>query len=92
MTVGSDVSINRAAFFRILGKRITVVTREPRSYQFMMQQLSATIQLGNAACNVRTVQSSRDLDDIFYLWIFSINWWFSDVIGFFLLSRLTIIN
>jgi hypothetical protein len=62
-----EIGDEAAAFFRILGKRITAVAGEPRSYQFMMQQLSVTIQRGNTACIVGTVQSSWDLDDIFSL-------------------------
>ena len=51
-------------FFRVLGQRITAVTGEPRSFQFLMQQLSVTVQLGNAACILGTVPDSQGLDDI----------------------------
>ena len=42
-------------FFRVLGQRITAVTGEPRSFQFLTQQLSVTVQIGNVACIMRTV-------------------------------------
>ena len=45
------------------------VTGEPRSFQFLMQQLSVTVQLGNAACILGTVPDSQGLDDIYYLWL-----------------------
>jgi hypothetical protein len=54
-------------FFRDLGHRIASVTDEPRSFQFLMQRLSVTIQRGNAACVLGTVPTSRGLDDIFYI-------------------------
>ena len=55
------------AFFQDLGRRITVVTAEPRSFQFLMQRLSVTLQRSNAACILGTVGSSLGLDEIFYL-------------------------
>ena len=39
-----------SAFFQDLGRRITTVTAEPRSFQFVMQRLSVTLQRSNAAC------------------------------------------
>jgi len=54
-------------FFRDLGHRIASVTDEPRSFQFLMQRLSVTIQRGNAACVLGTVPTSRGLDEIFYI-------------------------
>ena len=55
------------AFFQDLGRRIFANTAEPRSFQFLMQRLSVTVQRGNAACVLGTVPSSRGLDDIFYI-------------------------
>ena len=39
-----------SAFFQDLGRRITAVTAEPRSFQFIMQRLGVTLQRSNAAC------------------------------------------
>ena len=55
------------AFFQDLGRRIFANNAEPRSFQFLMQRLSVTVQRGNAACVLGTVSSSRGLDDIFYI-------------------------
>ena len=35
-------------FLRELGKRLRMVTREPRSYAFLMKRISGAIQIGNA--------------------------------------------
>ena len=56
-----------SAFFQDLGRRITAVTAEPRSFQFLMQRLSVTLQRSNAACILGTVGSSLGLDEIFYI-------------------------
>ena len=56
-----------SAFFHDLGHRINAVTVEPRSFQFLMQRLSVTMQRGNAACILGTVPKSLGLDSIFYL-------------------------
>ena len=56
-----------AAFFRALGQRIATSTGEPRSGQFLLQRLSVTIQRGNAACILGTLQCSRGLDAVFYI-------------------------
>ena len=55
------------AFFRDLGHRIAAVTSEPRSFQFLMQRLSVTVQRGNAACVLGTVPASLGLDELFYI-------------------------
>jgi hypothetical protein len=65
-TLGA-VGQEAAEFFRDLGRRITTVTAEPRSFQFLMQRLSVSVQRGNAACILGTVPTSLGLDDIFYL-------------------------
>jgi hypothetical protein len=54
-------------FFRDLGRRIADVSREPRSYQFLMQRISVTIQRGNAACILGTAPASVGLDELFYI-------------------------
>ena len=54
-------------FFRDVGNRIVSATKEPRSYQFLMQRLSVAVQRGNAACVLGTVQSSSSLDELFYI-------------------------
>ena len=56
------------AFLRDLGQRIAVVTGEPRSFQFIMQRISVTVQRGNASCIVGTVPLSVTLDDLFYVY------------------------
>jgi hypothetical protein len=52
-------------FFMDLGRRIATATDEPRSLQFLLQRLSVTIQRGNAACVLGTVQSSNGWDELF---------------------------
>jgi len=54
-------------FFRNLGHRITSVTTEPMSFQFLMQRLSVAVQRGNAACVLGTVPASIRLDKLFYI-------------------------
>ena len=65
-TLGS-LGEEATAFFRDLGRRIAMVTAEPRSSQFLLQQLSITVQRGNAACVLGTMPSSRGLDEVFYI-------------------------
>jgi len=54
-------------FFCNLGYRITSVTTEPRSFQFLIQRLSVAVQRGNAACVLGTVPASIALDELFYI-------------------------
>ena len=61
--LGDEASL----FFRDLGRRIADVSREPRSYQFLMQRLSVTVQRGNAACILGTAPASVGLDELFYI-------------------------
>ena len=56
-----------STFFRDLEHRIAVVTTEPRSFQFLMQRPSVTVQRGNAACVLGTVPASLGLDELFYI-------------------------
>mgnify|MGYP006376173573 CR=1 FL=1 len=53
--------------FRDLGHRIATVTTEPKSFQFLMQRLSMTLQRGNAACVLGTTPPSHALDDLLYI-------------------------
>jgi hypothetical protein len=46
------------ALLRDIDQRIAAVTGEPRSHQFLMQQLSLTVHRGNAACVLGTVTSN----------------------------------
>ena len=55
------------AFLKELGARIMSVTKERRSFEFLMQRVSVAIQRGNAACILGTLPSTSELDDIFYL-------------------------
>ena len=55
------------AFFRDLGHRISSVTAEPRSFQFLMQRLSVAVQRGNAACIIGTIPTSTHWDELFYI-------------------------
>ena len=59
-----------SAFPHDLGHRINAVTDEPRSFQFLMQRQSVTVQRGNAACIIGTVPKSLGLDSIFYLYTY----------------------
>ena len=61
--LGDEASV----FFHDLGRRNAIASCEPRSFQFLMQRLSVTVQRGNAACVVGTVPSSHGPDDLFYI-------------------------
>ena len=54
-------------FLKELGARIRTVTKERRSFEFLMQRFSVEIQRGNAACILGTLPFASDLDDIYYL-------------------------
>jgi len=54
-------------FFRNLGFRITSVTTEPRSFQFLLQRLSVAVLHGNVACVLGTVPASIGLDELFFI-------------------------
>ena len=54
-----------SAFFQDLGRRITAVTAETCSFQFLMQRLSVTLQRSNAACILGTVGHLWYLMNIF---------------------------
>ena len=54
-----------STFFRDRGHRIQAVTSEPRSFQFLMQQLSVAVQPNNTACVLGTVSTSLGLDELF---------------------------
>jgi len=55
-------------FVKALGKRISAVTGEKRSTEFLLQRLSVAIQRGNASCVLGTLDTnSQDLDVVFYL-------------------------
>jgi len=43
------------------------MSKEPRSFEFLMQRVSVAIQRGNAACILGTMPNASDLADIFYL-------------------------
>ena len=54
------------SFLKELGARIRTVSKERRSFEFLMQRFSVAIQRGNAACILGTLPSASDLDDIYY--------------------------
>ena len=54
-------------FLKELGARIRTVTKERRSFEFLMQRFSVATQRGNAACILGTLPSASDLDDNYYL-------------------------
>ena len=45
------------SFFKDLGRRIAVTTKEPQSLQFLLQRLSIAVQRGNAASILGTLGS-----------------------------------
>jgi len=55
------------SFLRELGARIMHVSKEPSSFEFLMQRVSVDIQRGNAACILGIMPNASDLADIFYL-------------------------
>ena len=65
-TLGA-VGEEAAMFLNELSHRITRVTKDACSSQFLMQRLSVAVQRGNAACVLGTVKSSDALDELFYL-------------------------
>jgi hypothetical protein len=52
-------------FLQDLGKRIIRCTNEPNAKQFLFQRISIAIQMANVACVLGTVETSRDLEEIF---------------------------
>ena len=50
-----------------IGKKLCDITGDRRSTFFLFQRISMAIQRGNAASVLRTVGSSSDLEEIFYL-------------------------
>jgi hypothetical protein len=54
-----------------LGRRISVVTGEPRATEFLLQRLSVAIQRGNAASvlgtDVNSTTLAKNLDVVYYL-------------------------
>ena len=54
-------------FFNDLDRRIGEVTKESRSFSFLIQRVSVAIQRGNAACVLGTSSDMSALDDIFVL-------------------------
>ena len=55
------------SFLRDLPARIVMVTKEMRSFQFLLQRLSVAVQRGNAACVLGTVPTSDALEELFYI-------------------------
>ena len=71
-TMGA-VGGEKVTFLKELGARIRTVTKERRSFEFLMQRFSVAIHRGNAACILGTLPSASDLDDIYsfvnlYIW------------------------
>jgi hypothetical protein len=56
-----------SAFFRDVGHRIAAVSSEPKSFEYLMQRLSVTVQRGNAACVLGTAPVSLGLDELYYI-------------------------
>jgi len=56
----NDEGIN---FISELGRRITLVTGDPREKSFLFQRISVAIQLGNAASCTGTLPLEQDDDD-----------------------------
>lgn len=53
--------------FNKLGDRLVSETNDPRSKQFLMQNIGLAIQRGNAASVMGTFPSGANFDNIFYL-------------------------
>ena len=51
-------------FFIELGRRVQFIAHEKRSFYFLMQRLSVAVQLGNAACVVRSVPHAAHWDEL----------------------------
>jgi hypothetical protein len=54
-------------FLTNVGKMIAERTGEMRASEFLRQRISIEIQRGNAACVLKTHQSGRNLDEVYYV-------------------------
>jgi len=55
-------NVEGLAFVRELGRRISLVTGDPRETTFLLQRLSVAVQQGNVASFVGSLPSSEDAD------------------------------
>ena len=46
---GGSIGPDSKTFLLDLGRRLSMATGEPRSYEFLLQRISVAIQMGNAA-------------------------------------------
>ena len=54
------------SFIRELGKRLSLVTGDPRSADFLRQRISLALQWGNAVCIKQSLPAGKDFNEIFY--------------------------
>ena len=55
------------SFVRELGNRLSVLTGEPRSADFLRQRICLALQWGNAICIKQSLPSNADFNEIFYI-------------------------
>jgi hypothetical protein len=72
------------AFFRDVGHRIAAVSSEPKSFEYLMQRLSVTVQRGNAACVLGTPRCHLDWTNCI---IFSLHFRYSNLTFRFYLNK-----
>lgn len=54
-------------WMKVIGKKLIKKTGEPKARFYLMQRISMSIQMGNAASILTSLPSERALDNIFYL-------------------------
>ena len=59
--------VEALALVKDLGRRIRMVTGEPRSESFLVQRISIAIQRGNAACVLATIPQYSKLHEIYHI-------------------------
>ena len=60
------VGVEATAVFQELGRKISAITKEPRTMSFLRQRLSVAVQRGNAACILGT-EKRNDNDTLFVI-------------------------
>ena len=69
METSGAVGPDSLSFLRELGRRLKMANGEPKSYAYLLQQLSLAIQAGNAASVLGSIPSPMDdfvLDELTY--------------------------
>ena len=57
--------VDGLSFVKEIGRRLSVVSGEPRSTSFLLQRMSIAVQRGNVAAVLGTLPAGAELDEIF---------------------------